>query len=211
MPKETNKLPTKIYYDPHSVARRTKQIIHEVEQHDKTAMLTHIIKNSSNMKTIIITKSKRKADEISSYLKTQNINSSAIHGNHRTDQLEAAVKAFNESTLNILITTDMILQSLNLTNIQQLINYDLPSEQKHYFSRVILLKELGESLLFVSPDEQNYFDAIEFVLKQEIPKEEVKDFTPSPLTSLKQVSKMKDQKKKPRHKKIKAKKESQTK
>ncbi len=208
MSKETEKIPTKIYYDPHSVTRRTKQIVHEVEQHDKIAMLMHILKNSSNMQTVIITKSKRKADEISTYLKTQNIDSTAVHGNHRADQLEMAAKAFNEGKSNTLITTDMILQTLNLTNIQQLINYDLPSDQKHYFSRVILLKELGEALLFVSPDEQNYLDAIEFVLKQEIPKTQVNDFTPSPLTSLKQVSKMKDQKKKPRHRKIKVKKET---
>ncbi|MDD2357662.1 MAG: DEAD/DEAH box helicase [Thiovulaceae bacterium] len=206
MPKETEKIPTKIYYDPHSVARRTKQIAYEVEQHDKTAMLTQILNNNSDKQTVIITKSKRKADEINVYLKTQNINSTAVHGNHRADQLETAAKAFNEGKLNTLITTDMILQTLNLTNIQQLINYNLPSEQKQYFSRVILLKEVGTSYLFVSSDEQNYFDAIEFVLKQEIPQEEVKDFTPSPL-SLKE-NKQKEKRTKPRHRKMKAKKET---
>jgi ATP-dependent RNA helicase RhlE len=100
----------------------------------------------------------------------------------------------------------MILQTLNLTNIQQLINYDLPSDQKHYFSRVILLNEVGEALLFVSPDEQNYLDAIEFVLKQEIPQEEVKGFVPSPLSSTN--NKPKEKKTKPRHRKIKVKKET---
>lgn len=206
MPKEIEKIPTKIYYDPHSVTRRTKQSAYEVEQHDKTAMLTQILKNSSKEQTVIITKSKRKADEISAYLSTQNIDSTAIHGNHRADQLEAAAKAFNEGKLNTLITTDMILQTLNLTNIQQLINYDLPSDQKHYFSRVILLNEVGEALLFVSPDEQNYLDAIEFVLKQEIPQEEVKGFVPSPLSSTN--NKPKEKKTKPRHRKIKVKKET---
>lgn len=205
---EQNDKPTKkIYYDNRSVAKRTEQLIHLVEQHDKAAMLEHIINKNDNLQTVIITKSKRRADELGTYLKNQNINAITIHGNHRTEQYETAAAAFNAGEIKILITTDMILGSLNLTNIQLLISYDLPSQSENYFIRLSYLKELGKSIALVSPDEQGILDTIEFVLKIEIPEEDVENFTPTLSASVsKTLKSIKDKKKKPRHRTQKVKK-----
>jgi len=200
MTEQTDKPTKKIYYDSRSVAKRTKQLVHLVEEHDKTAMLAQIIKNNDNIQTVLITKSKRGADELGLYLKNEDIKVTTIHGNHRTEQYETAAKAFNTGEINILITTDMILQSLNLTNIQLLISYDLSMQSENYFLRLTYLKEIGESIALVSPNEQNLLDTIEFILKIEIPQEEVENFTQTLSPSLSQIPKsLKDKKKKPRH------------
>ena len=213
MPEETDKPTTKPvtkrYYDYVSVGKRTKQVAYFVEQHDKARMFEQFIKNSDKKQIVVIAKSKRNADELSKYLKAKDIPATAIHGNNRSQQIEEAAKAFNACEINILITTDMILKSLNLTNIQLILSYDLPLKAEEYFVRLAYVDELGESISFVSINEEKILQTIEFMMKLEIPQEEVTDFFPTSAPQGKRLGQhFKDQKKKPRHTKKKVRKES---
>jgi superfamily II DNA/RNA helicase len=203
MPEQAKKTNKKKYYDNISVGARTTQIVHLVEKHDKLSMFEQFLKNSDKKQTVVMTKSKRSADELSLYLKTQNIEAMVVHGNHRKTQLDDASKAFNSSKLNILITTDMILKQLELKNIQVIVNYELPTQAEDYFMRLRYVDEIGKSISFVTPQEEVSLQTIEIMMKMQIPQEEVKDFVP---TTPAQVAKpAKDKKKKPRHHKLKKK------
>ncbi|PHQ65876.1 MAG: helicase [Sulfurimonas sp.] len=204
MSEQIKKHSIKKYFDNVSVGKRTKQVVHFVEQHDKAAMFEQLIKNTPNKQTVVIAKSKRNADALSAYLKTKDIQALAIHGNHRAVQLEDAAKAFNASELNILITTDMILKSLELTNIQLIVNYDLPIEYPEYFVRLDYVDEVGESILLVNPDDESTLQIIEMRMKMEIPQEEVEGFVATE-PDAKNTQTKKDKKKKPRHRKQKKK------
>ncbi|RLA71731.1 MAG: ATP-dependent helicase [Epsilonproteobacteria bacterium] len=210
MPEQTDQPTKKIYNDPISVAKRTKQKLHLVSGSNKAAMLAHIIKSSDLLQAVVITKTKRDADTLSSYLKTQKINATAIHGNKRAQENESAAKAFREGEVNILITTDMILQSLELKNIVNMVSYNLPTVPDHYFSRLGSMNETGEAIALVSPEEERELFDIERVMRQEIPQEEVEGFVPIHDTDEK-TQPTKTQKKKPRHRKKKRKTESKAK
>jgi len=199
MSERIKKPSTKKYYDDVSVGKRTKQIVYLAEEEDKAAMFAQFIKSGDRKQTVVVVRSKRRADELCAYLKSQEIITTAIHGNHRAQQIEEAAKAFNASELNIIITTDMILQALDLKNIQTIINYDLPSEHERYFSRLILVDEVGESISFVSAEEEGYLSIIEMRLKDEIPQEEIEGFVAA--GDDKAVHSVKERKKKPRHRK----------
>lgn len=206
MPEQTEKPIEKKYYDHISIAKRTKQIVHFVQEHDKTAMLEQIIKNTPEQQTVVVTKSKRIADEISLYLNSKDIKATAIHGNSRTAKYEETATAFNSKEINIVITTDMILKSLNLNNIARIISFDLPNDEKHYYSRIAYVDEVGESISLVSPQEDKLFSTIEFLMKVEMQEEDVKDFLPTAYSDHDKVKSTKDKKKKPRHTKKKVKK-----
>ncbi|EDZ62554.1 protein containing DNA/RNA helicase C-terminal domain [Sulfurimonas gotlandica GD1] len=203
------KKPRKRYFDNVSVGKRTKQVVYSCEQHDKAAMFEQFIKNSESKQTAVLVKSKRNADALSAYLKTKDIQAPAIHGNLRIQQIEEAGKAFNASEINIIITTDMILKSLELTNIQRIVNYDLPIQQEEYFIRLAYVDEVGEAISFVAPDEEGMLQIIEFKMKLEIPEEEIAGFIPTEISE-KDSKSQKNQKKKPRHRKKKQKEESQS-
>lgn len=190
---------TKKYYDHASVAKRTNQIVYFVEQHDKTIMLEQFIKNSGKKRIVVLTKSKRAADEVSKYLTTKGFLATAIHGNHRVEQKEEASKAFNASKINIIITTDMILKTLNLTKINVMVNYDLPQNAEEYFVRLLHVDEIGEAISFVSQEEESTLEMIELLMKQPMPQEKLKDFVPTPAPQGKTPRQNpKDKKKKPR-------------
>lgn len=205
---QTDKQSRKKYYDHISVAKRTKQLAHFVLPHDKPAMLEQILKNSSKKSMVIITKNKRSADELSSYLKSKDIVATSIHGNHRVAQQEDAAKAFNAGVINILITTDMILKALELDTINCIISYDLPIESDNYFARLRFVDEIGESIVLVSPEDEKLLQTIEFLMKIEMQEEDVENFVPSSEDAPKPL---KTKKKKPRHKKNRVKKDKQSK
>jgi superfamily II DNA/RNA helicase len=208
MPTKTDTTDTTKYFDHVSVAKRTKQVAFLVEQHDKTRMFEQFIKNSDKKQIVVLIGTKRKADEVSKYLKAKDILATAVHGNHRKEQLEEAAKAFNTTEINIIITTDMILKSLDLTNIKIIVNYDLPLDALEYFVRLNYVDEIGESISFVSADEKNILETIEFIMKQDMPKENVKDFSPTPAPEgIKSGELSRNKNKKPRHKKKKARKD----
>jgi len=189
----------KIYNDPISVAKRTKQKIHPVAKHDKAQMLLQIL-GTGLQRTVIVVRTKRDAEALNTLLKSKDIKSAAVHANKRAVENDAAAKTFREGGLDILITTDMILQSLELSDIAYVISHDLPSEPKHYLSRLGCLGEIGEAIALVTPEEERDRLDIERIMRQEIREEELEGFTPSMRDEIAPTQK-KNRSKKPRHRK----------
>jgi len=206
MPDETTE---KIYYDPISVAQRTPQKLHLVNSSDKREILLHLVKNIDAVHAVVITKTKREADALSVYLNTQEIKSVSVHGSKRAEQNETSVQAFNAADVAVLISTDIILQSLQLSNVSHLISYDIPTEPDYYLHRMACLKEQGQAIAFVSEDQESALLDIERVMRHEIEEEEIVGFVPTP-ESERTPQATSEKKKKPRHRKKKRKAASTT-
>jgi len=189
--------PTKKYYDYISVGNRTKQVAYFVQQHDKSKMFLELLKPLTQNAIVVVTKSKRSADALATLLKEKEINALAIHGNHRVSQIEEAGTAFNEKTINILITTDKILELLKLENVSVMMNFDLPLDPAEYFKRLRYVDEIGESISLIDPDDEGTLSLIEIMMKCEMKEEELEGFEHTQKEMVK-----KDKSKKPRHKKV---------
>jgi ATP-dependent RNA helicase RhlE len=201
MPEQTQTTKEKIYYDQRSVALRTPQSVYFVNEHDKTEMLGLLLNDYKNMQVLIVVKSKKKADALCEFLISKEFNALAVHGNHRASQQQEAVTKFNDGSLNVIITTDMILKTLNLENIKLLINHDLPEDPQEYYNRLALMKEQGVALSLISPEDEGFLSDIEVNMKVEIEERTLEDFVPTDAPA-----KHTKKKKKPRHSKSKAKK-----
>jgi len=197
--------PKKKYYDYISVGNRTKQVAYFVEQHDKPVHFELFLQEHPNTQAIVIVKSKKSADELGKYLKEKAINAIVVHGNHRASQHQDAQNAFNAKEINFLITTSKIYETLEFPEIKTIINYDLPFEPESYFKTLRAVDETGESISFVNISDENMLETIEFMMKYEIPKEELEAFTHTPLPKAD-----KSKKKKARHRKTKAKAKTDT-
>jgi len=197
MSEETPQTPKK-YYDYISVGNRTKQVAYFVQQHDKNRMFEEILKTVSKKQILVLVKSKRSADALVKYLKEKEIVALAIHGNHRTSQIEEAQTAFNAKEVSILITTNRILETFSLTDVQTLINYDLPLEAPDYFTALRLVDEVGEAISFIDPEDERMLATIELMMHCEMLEEEIKCFEHTPRLE----RSVKDKTKKPRHKKV---------
>jgi len=202
MSEQTDRPKEKIYYDQRSVALRTPQSVYFVKEHDKMEMLGLLLNDYKKMQVVIVVKSKKKADALSEFLTSKEFNALAVHGNHREAQQQEAGVKFNEGSLNVIITTDMILKTLGLENIKLVVNHDLPEDAQEYYNRLALMKEQGVAMSLVSVADEGSLADIEFNMKVEIEERTLEDFvaTEAPSKSTKR-------KKKPRHRKNRVRKE----
>jgi ATP-dependent RNA helicase RhlE len=185
----------KKYYDFISIAKRTMQDVYFVAQHDKNKALSMLLKSANKKQRVVICESKKSADSLCTFLKDNDIESLAIHGNHRTEQIEDARRSFTAGETSLLITTDMILKSLELKNVEQMISFDLSIDTQDYFNRIRLVDEVGSSITFVSSDDEKNFESVEYAMRCEMQEKEIEHFEPS-------AAPRKEKKnKKPRHSK----------
>jgi len=195
-----------IYYDQRSVALRTTQSIYFVQEHDKMTMLGLMLQEYTKVPVVIVLKSKKKADTLGAFLASKGFLASAVHGNHRKEKQEEVAKQFNLATVDILITTDMILKTLGLENIKLLLSYDLPQLPQAYYNRLALMKELGVGIALVSHEDEGLLSDIEDNMKAEIEDKVWEGFVETAKPSLVHKAK-KDRSKKPRKAKHQSKRE----
>ena len=203
---EENAKPAKRYYDYVSVGNRTKQTAYFVQQHDKNRMFCELLKSFDQKRVVALVKSKKSADKLMQRLKEENVKSLAVHGNHRAVQIQEFEAAFNAKEINVLITTDRILDSLTLENVQILVNYDLPLEASDYFGRLRLVDEIGESISLIDPEDERTLATIELMMKRAMDEIELENFEHTKRSSMGK----KDRTKKPRRKKSQTKRKSET-
>ncbi|MDB2562902.1 hypothetical protein N9X61_04785 [Sulfurimonas sp.] len=99
------------------------------------------------------------------------------------------------------------LLSLPIKDIKLVVNYDLPLIPQVYYNRLSYMQELGEAIAFVSPEDDKALSSIEFNMKAEIEEKELDGFEATPIPQGNRLGrKIKDKKKKPRHRKVKSKK-----
>ncbi len=194
----------KEFNDPASISNRTAQILHPLAKLDKSSALAYIIKRNSDGQAVVITKTKKSADTLYKFLKEQELNVAVVHGNSRIDHKEEMINSFKRGDLNIFITTDMILNTSGLEDLDCIISIDLPLDAEQYINRLESLNKDGLSVILFSEDEEKSLATIEWLIKAEIEQTEIEGYLPSAYSDEESVV-QKDKVKKPRHKKSKSK------
>ena len=197
MSEEINKT-TKKYYDHVSVSHRTPQAAYFVQQHDKNRMFEELLQTLQGKQILVLVKSKRNADALMEYLRAKEIRCISAHGNHRIAQIEDAQNAFNVKEIAIFITTNKILETLKLENVEVVVHYDLPLEATAYFKSLLLVDEIGTSISLIDPEDEGMLATLEVAMKCEISEVEIEGFEHTNSASISP----KDKTKKPRHKKV---------
>jgi len=195
---EENTSTPKKYYDYISVGNRTPQVAYFVQQHDKARMLVDLLAPLKAKQILLIVKSKKSAEKLQTVLKEKEFNVLNVNGNHRLSQIEDAQTAFNTKDLQILITTDRIFETMELKNVETLINYDLPFEAPDYFKGLRTVDEVGNAISLIDPQDEGQLETIQLMMKCDMEEEELKGFEHTNRAQ----TQVKDKSKKPRHKKV---------
>ncbi|KAK9070742.1 hypothetical protein SSX86_011144 [Deinandra increscens subsp. villosa] len=85
-------------------------------------------------KTIIFTRTKRDADEVSMAL-TSSIASEALHGDISQHQRERTLNGFRQGKFTVLVATDVASRGLDIPNVDLVIHYELPNDPETFVHR----------------------------------------------------------------------------
>jgi ATP-dependent RNA helicase RhlE len=108
--------------------------------------------------SLVFVRTKRGADRLVDKLKRRNVAAVAMHGDMGQSQRERALERFRSGKVTTLVATDVAARGLDLDDIEHVINFDPPEDDKGYVHRVGRTGRAGRSgrgSTLVLPEQQD--------------------------------------------------------
>ncbi|MEZ7883999.1 MAG: DEAD/DEAH box helicase [Bacteroidales bacterium] len=165
--------PAKVSVTPvSSTVEIIDQYLYFVEKNDKNALLKELISRSAEDSTLVFTRTKHGADKIVKFLSRCNIKAEAIHGNKAQNARQKALNNFKSRTTKVLVATDIASRGIDISDLECVINYDIPNIPETYVHRIGRTGRAGQSgvaLSFCDKEEKPYIKSIEKLISKKIP------------------------------------------
>lgn len=146
-----------------SASKQVKQSLYAVERSDKADVLAFLIKNGNWQQTLVFTRTKLGADQLTKELRDEGISAVAIHGDRSQRDRIAALKRFTEGEVQVLVATDVAARGLHIEALAQVVNYDVPNQPEAYVHRIGRTGRAGlkgHAVSLVAGDERRFLQAI---------------------------------------------------
>jgi ATP-dependent RNA helicase RhlE len=166
----------------HPKAELIEQKIYRVDRAQKPFLLTHLIKQHNWYQVLVFTRTKHGADRLSKQLNQVGIPSLAIHGNKSQMVRTRTLAQFKDGSLQVLVATDIAARGIDISELPQVVNFDLPNVPEDYVHRIGRTGRAGtagEALSLVCADEFKYLSDIEKLIKRSLPQEVIAGFEPN--------------------------------
>ncbi|MDZ7925416.1 MAG: DEAD/DEAH box helicase [Marinagarivorans sp.] len=164
-----------------STAKSVEQWIHPVDKAKKSALLIRLIKEGHWQQALIFSRTKHGANKLTKQLEDAGIKAAAIHGNKSQGARTRALAEFKSGDIRILVATDIAARGLDIDQLPQVVNFDLPNVPEDYVHRIGRTGRAGASgfaISLVSADEFDQLKDIERVIGSVIRREYVEGCVP---------------------------------
>lgn len=119
---------------------------------EKVEALHEILIKPEYSKVLIFREMKRHVDGLADELNKRGFKALALHGDMHNRERERAVRALETGKVQVVIATDVAARGLDISDINLVINYDIPNNYETYVHRIGRTgraKKLGHALTFV--------------------------------------------------------------
>jgi ATP-dependent RNA helicase RhlE len=149
-----------------------EQRAYRVQKEQKRHLLVHLIKEGQWHQVLIFTRTKHGANRLTQQLEGAGIKAAAIHGNKSQAARVKALDMFKRGQVTCLVATEVAARGLDIKELPQVVNYELPNVPEDYVHRIGRTGRAGangEAISLVSADESGLLRDIEKVLRRSIP------------------------------------------
>ncbi|MCB1908522.1 MAG: DEAD/DEAH box helicase [Rhodocyclaceae bacterium] len=159
------------------VARRNtttelvEQTAHRVPQKHKRHLLSHLIRTRMWYQVLVFTRTKHGANRLAEQLGKEGFGAAAIHGNKSQGARTRALADFKRGKLQVLVATDIAARGLDIDQLPQVVNFELPNVPEDYVHRIGRTGRAGArgcAVSLVDPEETKHLTAIERLIRQKI-------------------------------------------
>ncbi len=175
--------PQEIAIAPQQVAARSvEHKVHPVDKGRKADLLSHLIRENNWQQALVFSRTKHGANRLVQRLAKDRIESLAIHGNKSQAQRINALTSFKQGKIRILVATDIAARGIDIEQLPQVVNFDLPNVPEDYVHRIGRTGRAGatgKAISLFSVDEAKQLSDIEKILKSQIERELIPGFEPS--------------------------------
>lgn len=150
---------------------RITQSYFEVKEEDKPKLLARLLDLEKPTSAIIFANTKKDVDTIAETLQLAKFEADALHGDLKQSQRNYVMSRFRNKLLTLLIATDVAARGLDISDVELVINYDLPHEDEvyvHRIGRTGRAGKKGKAFTFITPRKRRMISVLEQFTKSEI-------------------------------------------
>lgn len=155
---------------PGTVNDRVEQEMILVRKEEKIQSLEKLL--SQYKRTVLVfTRTKHGAKKVTKQIQNMGHTAAEIHSNRSLSQRKAALEGFKSGRYRVLVATDIAARGIDVTNIELVINFDLPSTAEDYVHRIGRTGRAGlkgHAISFATPDQGQEIRDIERVVRTEL-------------------------------------------
>ena len=130
---------------------------------DKLADLAQIIISKDYKRVMVFCNTKYNTGMLANQLARLHFNVDCLHGDLSQAERNRIMQHFKAGEINVLVATDVAARGIDVSDVDAVINYDVPEENEHYTHRIGRTgraKREGASYLFYTKDEQKRVDTL---------------------------------------------------
>ena len=130
---------------------------------DKLADLAQIIISKDYKRVMVFCNTKYNTGMLANQLARLHFNVDCLHGDLSQAERNRIMQRFKAGEINVLVATDVAARGIDVSDVDAVINYDVPEENEHYTHRIGRTgraKREGTSYLFYTKDEQKRVDTL---------------------------------------------------
>jgi ATP-dependent RNA helicase RhlE len=186
---EIRELTKKFLQDPievevasrNATADKVEQWVYPVDKKRKGALLRELVEEKCWTQVLVFSRTKHGANRLAQQLVKAGIEATAIHGNKSQGARTRALEDFKSGSLRVLVATDIAARGLDIAQLPQVVNFDLPNVAQDYVHRIGRTGRAGASgkaYSLVSADEIKQLNDIEQLIQRHLPREYIDGFEP---------------------------------
>jgi ATP-dependent RNA helicase RhlE len=159
------------------------QYVYKVDRERKRDLLVELIRDKGWHQVLVFTRTKWGANGLAEKLLKAGIEAAAIHGNKSQNARTRALASFKTGKLHVLVATDIAARGIDIDELPQVVNYELPNVAEDYVHRIGRTGRAGmagQAISLVCVDEHGLLQEIERLLKKRIDVLEHPGFAPDP-------------------------------
>jgi len=170
--------------DALSANKRVEQIVEVIEdraREDKIKVLLQKYHKRRDNRVLIFGLYKKECARLEQMLTRAGWKCGSIHGDKTQDQRTAALNAFKDNSVPLLVATDVAARGLDIPDVEVVVNYTFPLTIEDYVHRIGRTGRAGKSGVahtFFQPGDKSHAGELQQVMKQagQEPPEDLKAF-----------------------------------
>lgn len=130
------KNPTRISVSTGINTQSIEQDIIRTDGKNKIDVLHDLLIQPDFGKVLIFGRTKHGVEKLSQLLESRGFRAASIHGNKTQGKRQRALDAFKQSSVSILVATDVAARGIDVNDVSHVINFDVPATYEDYVHRI---------------------------------------------------------------------------
>jgi ATP-dependent RNA helicase RhlE len=152
----------------------------------KPDLLSHLIRSNGWEQVLVFSRTKHGANRLTERLIRDGLPAAALHGNKSQGARTRALSGFKSGELRVLVATDIAARGIDIQQLPHVVNLDLPNVAEDYVHRIGRTGRAGyegHAVSLVAAEEHELLRAIERLIGEKLPRQEVAGFEPKILSA----------------------------